>query len=68
MSDPGGVAAKDSVLVVRVWFEPNQDPAFRARLLAGDLGNPQSIGTMTNPGLVVEAIRRWLSEYCEQAL
>ena len=67
MSDPGG-AAKDSVLVVRVWFEPNQDPGFRARLLAGDLADPQAIGTMTSPGLVVEAVRRWLSEYCEQAL
>jgi hypothetical protein len=65
VSSPGATA-RDSVLVVRVWLESHQDPPFRARLLAGDLTNPKSVGTMTSPDHVVEAIRCWLSEYCEQ--
>ena len=65
MSGPGA-APRDSVLIVRVWLEPHQDPPFRARLLGGELANPKSIGTMTSPEHVVEAVRYWLSDYCEQ--
>lgn len=56
------MSGTEAVLIVRVWFERNHSPNFRARILGVPLNDPHASQTATNPDEVVQIVRAWLDE------
>ena len=64
VSDPDGaesVMPYMGTLVIRTWYEPDQMPAFRARLTysRGPDGEPNTVST-ADPDEALSIVRHWL--------
>ncbi|MFF4752703.1 hypothetical protein ACWD5R_11190 [Streptomyces sp. NPDC002514] len=58
---------RTGVLVIRVWWEPGQTPALRARLLVADsaLHPPVVYATAAGPDDVCRQVAAWLQRWTE---
>lgn len=67
--DDGPVAADaqepgtdGGTFVIRTWFEPGQEPGFRARVTYGESqGGPQGTAAAMHPDEVLRLVEEWLS-------
>jgi hypothetical protein len=63
-SNPGGTDSATppgGTLVIRTWYEPDQEPGFRARLTfsRGPAGEPDTVAA-ADPAEVLSIVRQWL--------